>query len=137
MANPTAHEVQNLSSRREELSVQLRDGGDRAVVYMCDDPGRSVEFLVRRLVGAPESLLWNLRQLLASLWPLTTSLTSCSFVPVACDIGAGSDLSDVGFHHPAKLRSWAEGILKWNVEASLPEVHKNLTIPQARMIAHS
>jgi hypothetical protein len=137
MANPTAHEVQNLSSRRQELSVQLRDGGDRAVVYMGDDPGHPVEFLIRCLVGAPECLLWNLRQLLASLWPLTTSLTSCSFVPVACDMGAGTDLSDVGFHHPAKLRSWAEGILKWNVEASLPDVHKDPIIPQARIMLSS
>src|ERR671910_1174828 len=134
MANPTAHEVQNLCSRRKELPVQLGHGSNGPVVYVPDETRSPVEFLVRRLVGTPESLLWNLRQLLASLWPLTTSLTSCSFVPVACDIGAGSDLSDVGFHHPAKLRSWAEGILKWNVEASLPEVHKNLTIPQARMI---
>jgi Bacterial regulatory proteins, luxR family len=57
----------------------------RAVVYMGDKPGRPIEFLVRRLVGTPESLLWNLRQFLASLWPLTTSLTLCRFVPVACD----------------------------------------------------
>src|SRR5215217_2833818 len=58
---------------------------------MGDDPGHPVEFLIRRLVGAPESLLWNLRQLLASLWPLTTSLTLCSFVPVACDMGAARE----------------------------------------------
>src|SRR5215208_2885047 len=112
MAYPTAHEVQNLSSRREELPVQLRDGGDRAVVYMGDDPGRPVEFLIRRLVGAPESLLWNMRQLLASLWPLTTSLTLCSFVPVACDMGAARERCPGLSYYPSspkRIERWSLG----------------------------
>src|ERR671921_2417349 len=60
------------SGGRKELPVQLRDGGGRAVVYMGDKPRCPVKFLVRRLVGTPESLLWNLRQRLASLRPLTS-----------------------------------------------------------------
>src|SRR5688500_7043754 len=70
MANPAAHEVQNLSSRREVLPVELRDGGDRAFVYVGDKPRRPIKFLVRCLVGTFESLFRNLWQILASFWPL-------------------------------------------------------------------
>ncbi|MGI9121461.1 MAG: hypothetical protein ACR2FR_01030 [Rubrobacter sp.] len=52
---------------------------------MRDETGRPVELLVRRLVGAPESIVWNRRQLLASLRPLITGLTLCTFVPLVCD----------------------------------------------------
>jgi hypothetical protein len=74
-----------ISSRWEELPIELGHGSNGAVVYVRDEPRRPVEFLVRRLVGTPESLPWQLRQLLAFLWPLTTSLTLCRFVPAGCD----------------------------------------------------
>jgi hypothetical protein len=41
---------------------------------MSDEPRGPVEPLVRRLVGTPESVLWNLRQLLASLQLLDTHI---------------------------------------------------------------
>jgi DNA-binding NarL/FixJ family response regulator len=83
----------------------------RAVVYMGDKPGRPIEFLVRRLVGTPESLLWNLRQFLASLWPLTTSLTLCRFVPVACDPIYPGLVDWDAMTVNAEVRGWCERAL--------------------------
>src|SRR5829696_2108603 len=57
VAYPAAQKVEDLPSRREKLSVQLRDGGYCLVVYVRDQPGSLVELLVRRLVGAPEGFL--------------------------------------------------------------------------------
>jgi hypothetical protein len=41
----------------------LGDGGYRQVVYVGDEPGRSVKRLVGRLVGTPESVLGYPRHL--------------------------------------------------------------------------
>jgi hypothetical protein len=78
---------------------------------MGDKPGRLIEFLVRRLVGTPESLLWNLRQFLASLWPLTTSLTLCRFVPVACDPIYPGLVDWDAMTVNAEVRGWCERAL--------------------------
>src|SRR5215204_5389650 len=59
VADPTAHEVEELSSGRKQLPVQLRDRRDCGFVYVRDEPGRPVELLVRRLVGPPENILWK------------------------------------------------------------------------------
>lgn len=61
MRDPTAHQVQYRSVRREVLPIKLGDGGDGAIVYMSDEPGETVELLVRGLVVAPESSWGQLR----------------------------------------------------------------------------
>src|SRR3712207_1428501 len=59
VADPAAHQIEDLAVRLEELPVELGDGGYRPVVYVGDEPGRAVEVLVRRLVVAPERFPWQ------------------------------------------------------------------------------
>src|SRR5919112_3493761 len=61
MAYPATHQVQNLSVRWQKLSIKLRYGCYSSIVYVGDKAGRFVEFLIRRLIVAPESLLWYAR----------------------------------------------------------------------------
>ena len=46
MTYPTAHQVENLAAWRKELPIKLGDGCDSPVVYVRDEPGRTVELLV-------------------------------------------------------------------------------------------
>jgi lipoate-protein ligase A len=54
--------IEDLPAGREELPVEFRHGGYSPVVYVRDEAGSPVELLVRRLVGASESVLGYPRQ---------------------------------------------------------------------------
>jgi hypothetical protein len=65
VADPAAHEIQEGSAGWEEVPVQLRDGAYGPLIDVRHEPGRAVELLVWRLVGAPEGVLWYPRHLTA------------------------------------------------------------------------